>query len=299
MPPLEPTSVLTAFASSNAQVQLAPSGFSGATVWKARAAEGTFALKAYGPEWDDAANLMSLHEWVARAGTELMPQPRRTRSGRSVVPSQTRLWELTDWRDGQPATELADVLPAVARLHHAWHSQRRTHSICPTVERQWVVLQVWPKRMTVTLDDHSLQPALDLLRSRLDAALAELQPWLARPLPLQVVHGDLWPGNVLVGNHRLSGIIDCASIRVDSVASDLARLCGPPSAAMNQLIAEQYEPIRPMQPVEWELLKTLSRTGPVARLAQWLQWLIIDHREFEHAEAAKSRFAEIVQQAHV
>ena len=294
---LHPLAAVEAFGLTNTSMRGTFVGFSGATVWQIDASPGLFALKAYPSDWNDARHLSDIHRYVIEAGATLMPQPVAMRTGVTVIECQSRLWEMMDWREGTPATDVGAALEAAARLHGAWRRSILADQPCPAVARQWAVLGEWDQSRNTPIASAHLMQATSLLARLIGPACALLRPWLNRPVPMQTIHGDLWMGNVLMHNGRVSGIVDCAAVRVDSVVSDLSRLCGTTSVEINRQIADGYEPLRPLQPMEWELLKTLGRTGPVARLAQWLKWLVIDRRDFVDWDAALRRFAEVVAQA--
>jgi Ser/Thr protein kinase RdoA (MazF antagonist) len=293
---LDPLSVAGAFGLPDAVVRSMHTGFSGATVFRVSSGELHFAVKSYPRDWGTAGRLSEIHRWVTKAGSQLMPQPRTTRHGTTAIENQGRLWETLDWCEGTPATDGTVALESVARLHVRWQ-QAPLMQPCPTVLRQWAVLDEWQDNCASTTPSNELIQLTELLSRLIEPARDQVRPWLSRPVPLQNIHGDLWPGNVLIHNRQVSGIIDCAAVRQDSVASDLARLCSQSSAETNRCIADSYELLRPLQPVEWELFKCLCRTGPVARLAQWLKWLVVDRREFADPEQARRRLAEIVEQA--
>jgi Ser/Thr protein kinase RdoA (MazF antagonist) len=296
---LDPLAVVATFGLPNAVVQSVHAGFSGATVFRVASGDAHFALKAYPADWGDAARLSELHRHVASAGTDLMPPMFPARFGATVVEVQDRLWELAEWRVGQPISNetIALAIEACAKLHLRWLLPALAAQPCPTVVRQWAVLDEWQEADVNQYLDGELSKASSLLERLLAPTRDALRPWLIRPVPVQIIHGDLWTGNVLIHNGRVSGIIDCAAMRVDSVVGDLARLCGTTSIDINRHIVEQYEPQRLLQPAEWELLHTLGRSGPVARLAQWLKWLVVQRREFADPYAARRRFEEVISQA--
>lgn len=293
---LDPMLVLEAFGLPDGKLLAIFAGFSAATVWHVESGQHHFALKAYQPDWGDACRLMAIHQRVNVAGPDLMPLPLVTKYRTTVVESQNRLWDCTPWLAGQPVNKIdATVIETVVRLHTRWKLPPLPSQPSDTVARHWSMLDTWNPDMATPSHD-GLSDAHDLLLRHLDPCRALLRPWLNRPVPMQTIHGDLWPGNVLMHDGHVSGIIDCAAIRVDTVVSDLARLFGNMDKDAKQIIADTYEPQRPLQPVEWELLDLLSRTGPVVRLAQWLKWLTVERRPFADAGAAQRRFLDVADQ---
>ncbi len=294
---LNPLTALEAFGLPSCRLVDSFAGFSGAIVWRVQSGPAQFALKAYPPDWGDARRLVAIHQRIAVAGPDLMPQTVPIRFGTTVMEGQGRLWDLMTWCEGS-ATQ--DVVPttieAVAKLHIRWELPVLPSQPSDTVARQWAILDEWEEANVATAATDKLAHAVSLLSRQITPSRMALRPWLNRPVPMQTIHGDLWPGNVLIHHDHFSGIIDCAAVRVDSVTSDLSRLFGAINVEVKQRIAEIYEPSRPLQPMEWELLQVLGRTGPVARLAQWLKWLIVERRQFADPAAAERRFAEVLAQ---
>ncbi len=294
----DPFAALEAFGLPESQLLDTFTGFSGAIVWRVHSGSTHFALKAYPPDWSDARRLTAIHQRIAVAGSDLMPQPVPTQFGKTVNESQGRLWDLVTWCDGLATNDIGQsTIEAISRLHIRWQLPVSPPQPSNTVTRHWATLDEWEEAAVTTASTEKLADAVKVLSRQIEPTRAALRPWLKRPVPVQTVHGDLWPGNVLTHQGRFSGIIDCAAVRVDSVTSDLSRLFGTISVEAKRQIAECYEPLRPMQTIEWELLHVLGRTGPVARLAQWLKWLIVDRRQFVDPVAAEQRFADVFAQS--
>ncbi|HEY0115277.1 MAG TPA: fructosamine kinase family protein [Allosphingosinicella sp.] len=79
-------------------------------------------------------------------------------------------------------------------------------------------------------------------RERVDALAARLSQWLPAAPPPALLHGDLWPGNILVKDGRLAALIDPACYHGDAEV-DLAMLClfGAPEEAF----WDAYGPLEP------------------------------------------------------
>jgi Ser/Thr protein kinase RdoA (MazF antagonist) len=216
LPRLDPLASAAAFGFSNATVCGAFVGFSGATVWQIASNSSLFALKAYPPAWNDAQHLAEIHQKVTQASAMLMPQPQATRNGVTIVESQGRLWDMMDWRKGTPAEDIGSALDAVAQLHVIWRRPILAEQRCATVARQWSVLDAWEGSAKPFIICADWRRDASLLTRLIGPARDALRPWLSRPVPVQTVHGDLWTGNVLMNASHVTGIIDCAAVRVDS-----------------------------------------------------------------------------------
>ncbi len=293
----DPLAALEAFGLPDSRLLDTFTGFSGAIVWRVQSGSAQFALKAYPIDWSDARRLTAIHRRILVAASDLMPQPVPTRFGKTLVESGGRLWDLVMWCDGSATHDIAhSTVEAIARLHVRWQWPVLTPQPSDTVTRQWVILNEWEEAAPTPAPTEKLADAVNVLSRQIEPTRIALRPWLNRPVPVQTIHGDLWSGNVLTHHGQFSGFIDCAAVRVDSVTSDLSRLFGTITFEAKRQIAECYEPPRPLQPVELELLQVLGRTGPVTRLAQWLKWLIVERRQFADPEAAERRFAAVVAQ---
>lgn len=250
-------------------------GFSGATIWKVGAA----ALKAYPPDFDDLPRLASIHQSLRAAGG-IMPEPLA-----GPWEDQGRLWDLVAWRDGTPLTAASPASSwrlageRLAELHGHWRSGPRSARPPACVLRHWQAIA----EGGVARTDFGFLPEL------IERVRSLLKPWLNREAPVQTVHGDLWPGNVLLAGEAVSGMIDHGSIRVDSPVADLARLAEVHEA---ETVAG-YESIRPLSVAECELLAALRQSGPAVRLLRWLAWRAAGAK-FADSTAAEARFQVVV-----
>lgn len=279
---LDPLLVPRRFGFSDANLQSATSGFSGANIWKLTCSWGEYALKAYAPTFDDGKLLAQRHAWLMAAvdrGFELLPRVVRSPCGPSWVREQDRLWDCVTWRPGEPLGGdaspmcLASALAAIARLHNAW-PRIVEPGPAPIIERRFRCLEAWRpiqpnplRRAPIGLGEMRIN---EIMTALVPAALARLQSWRQRRVELQVVHGDLRPEHVIVHEERVTGVIDHNSIRIDSVAADLARLR---SELDSTATLDAYREIRPLGGEERDLVEVLCGTAAVANLAGWSQRL--------------------------
>src|SRR5262245_16585005 len=98
-------------------------GFSGASVWKGTAADGSAAaLKRWRADYP-ADRLRTIHHWVAAAGhlpfvSRVIP----SHTGDTVVETAGTVWDLSTWLHGEPDrhpadTRLTAACRAMAELH--------------------------------------------------------------------------------------------------------------------------------------------------------------------------------------
>lgn len=111
--------------------------------------------------------------------------------------------------------------------------------------------------------------------------LPELSELEATPVQLHFVLRDVWSDHVLFTEDRVTGIIDFGAARVDEPATDVARLLGSlePLDAARWLIGwEAYQAHNPH--VDLHRVRVLDRVGTLLAAVQWLQWLVVEPRQF-------------------
>lgn len=104
-----------------------------------------------------------------------------------------------------------------------------------------------------------------------------------------VVHGDLWPVDVLVNgrddSRTVSGIVGWSHAAAGSPVVDLAALAVHMqgwSAAMTEAIVESYSAVRPLLPEQRRLVPVVASLDLVVRLARLLRLAYLDDRMFGH-----------------
>ncbi len=273
-----------------------PGGFSGARLWRLRTSLGDFCLKA-AP--GDVRHLAWIHEQLARVrALDFVPKLIATRCGVTWVCHDGLLWELQTWMPGRadfheaPSdAKLRHACRALAELHRAWGTRGEVGP-CPAVRRRVEILRSWQG-----LGDSPL-PIARILPQRISEALTELQPWLARPVPLQTCLCDGWHDHFLFEGERLTGVIDFGSVKLDHRAVDLARLLGSmvPDGPWHVGLGAYHE-VLPLSAEDLELIPLLERTGLTVAVLRWLDWLTLRPRTFadpararRHAERLFARF---------
>lgn len=129
---------------------------------------------------------------------------------------------------------------------------------------------------------------------RTPGLLAELRPWIDRPLPLQPCLGDCWHAHILFTGDAVTGLIDHAAVRVDYPLVDLARLLGSLSltASDESHLLAGYESERKFRPIDWQLLPGLRQAGIIASLARWA--IRLARGELDAATVAERRVTELL-----
>lgn len=219
-------------------------------------------------------------------------------------------WELTPWLAGeasfaeQPSlAKLCAMCRTLATLHE---STRRLDARPKQPAMKRYIEQV------ISLQQCLLAGDFDAVRSELrsvlgrygsaaspDAllsggriALSQLQALRGARLPQQWVWGDAWHSNFLFVGDRVSGLVDFATVRIDSPAADLARLLGSTTSGQAAWWDEglsAYQSVRPLSPAEIAATAAIRDVGTVLSLANWLRWLGIERRSFISRDAAHAR----------
>jgi homoserine kinase type II len=118
------------------------------------------------------------------------------------------------------------------------------------------------------------------------AVLGHSSAALRRKVPLQPCIRDIHAGHVLFTRDQVTGLIDFDAMRVDSVATDLARLlgsyCGDDFELWDAGLAA-YDEIRPLSKDERQLVVHYDRFAILLTGLQWLDWMLLEDKQFELA----------------
>jgi homoserine kinase type II len=123
------------------------------------------------------------------------------------------------------------------------------------------------------------------------AAVADLE------VPLQPCIRDIWHDHVLFRGSEVTGLIDFGSLRVESVAADVARLMGSlvgDDVRRWQLGLEAYAAVRRMSDDELQLMKAFDLSTVLMAGLNWLDWIYRQRRQFSDRQAVLGRVDEIL-----
>lgn len=316
------TAILARFGLNASACALAPlegaGGFSGAKLWKVACGERLLCLRRWPANYPDETRLRFIHAVMEFAGMQVdfVPRLQRTPGGDTAISDGEHLWELTTWLPG-----VADfhARPAQQRLTAAMHALARLHS----------ALEYFPTRMTGAAPSPGiaerrqrlaeLQNSLPALISRLPAAQAylhhrgerivayfrshqhQISDRLAAAnslrVPLQPCLRDIWHDHVLYSGEEVTGIVDFDAVRIDSVATDLARLIGSlvgGDVAARKAALSAYMAVRPLSADEVALISVFDASSVLMSGMNWLVWLLIDARQFPNPAAVAARLDEVI-----
>jgi Ser/Thr protein kinase RdoA (MazF antagonist) len=293
-------------------------GFSGAVLWQVIQATRMAVLKAWPPGEGDADRLTWIHGLMRaarQAGLDFVPAVHSDREGRTVFQDGGRLWDLSDWHQGEgfdvapSAARARNACTALARIHEVWCKRQTPVGPCPAVQRRLartaecarLVSSGWQPDTSLIADpvvQTCATPAWRLSARWLERVPEALAPWTTQRLPLQPCLCDIWHDHVLFAGDKVTGMIDYGSARIDHVAVDLARLLGSTVAddvTLRTAGLEAYCRVRPLSPAEQQLVTVLDWTGTVIALANWLLWLFQDRRPFPDYRSVARRMEKLIQ----
>lgn len=310
-------------------------GFSGARFWRYQAAAGSLCLRRWPPEHPSESQLQWIHRVLLHArdaGCEFLPVPISPRDSVTGGASDTlsdltsterfvrlddHLWELTAWLSGTPSltsspspNTIRAALHALARFHSATRSFHcvtgRSPGIKSRIEFTNRLLQSQLSEWQTALPNFAhhihydaCREVLRLSGNRLPALQEQLLQFRDAELTLQPCIRDIRPEHVLFEEERVRGIVDFAAMRVDNVATDIARLLGGihnahRAAAVWHAGLEAYEEISPLSDIERLAIGYFHRANVALSGLNWVQWLIVEGRQFTDDVAVSVRLRQIL-----
>jgi Ser/Thr protein kinase RdoA (MazF antagonist) len=296
-------------------------GFSGAKLWRLKAARGTLCLRRWPPEHPTLERLEFIQAvlWhVDQEGFHLIPVPLETRHRHGYVRHAGHLWELAPWLPGE-----ADYpeKPNTTKLHNALLALSRFHDAAATFPLPDVGPAVSPG-MVERRD--RLRDLLDGRLAKLKSAISEeawpqltsrarellmlfakvapkMMPFLESAAQIQVelqpCIRDIWRAHVLFMGDQVSGMVDFGAMRPENVAADVARLLG--SLAGDKLGdwhrgLSGYQAARRLSDDELTLVSAFDRSTVLMGGLQWLDWIYVERRVFDDRAAILARIDEFL-----
>jgi Ser/Thr protein kinase RdoA (MazF antagonist) len=292
-------------------------GFSGARIWRCRAGNHLYCLRAWPPGSITPEQIHFLHSLMSRASQEglaFVPAVHRSQSGQTWVNHAGRLWELVSWMPGladfhtRPSPErLAEAARALAQIHAVWGRDKLTRAPVPAVGRRLASTRDWQQLVQGGWQprpdrDDPLSPWVErawrLLGVWAGRVPPMLEPWQARQFPLAPCLCDVWHDHLLFEEERLTGLIDYGAVKVDHPSVDLGRMLGSLVGDDREAWASAlgaYRGIRSLSEEEAALAYTLDRVGIILGTANWLRWLHHEGRTFDNRAGILQRLAALVE----
>jgi Ser/Thr protein kinase RdoA (MazF antagonist) len=291
-------------------------GFSGASIWKLSTQCGPLALRLWPKMHPSPDRLAWIHAVAAHSivnGFRLLAQPIATSDGSTFVYHAERLWELTPWLPGEPDRAHP---PKPVRLQNAMRELAKFHRSVETFPMTTSPRGPSPNLMKRRRSAQRIASELAFLNALLDspqisADIRELgrqyMSLFPRALPnvasildevaqfevaLQPAIRDIRSEHVFFIGDEVSGIIDLGAMRIESPASDVARLLGSyvgNDAAAWEIGLAAYTTIWPLDEQERRLATAIAQANILLAPGNWLQWLIVERRTFDDMRAVVER----------
>ena len=310
-------------------------GFSGARIWRVTTDQGDYALRQWpnpGLPRDRILGLHRLLEHLRNEGLPFVAVP-LTASNGTTLQNAGHEWQLEAWMPGVASfrndptlNRLRAAMVALAQWHLAasrfdcntistksgtsisqWFSNRGP-CVSPTVAERFAHLQgagdgqlhrvekriCELKSPTIRVQTSRI---LELFRLGRATGFRELELVRDVEVRLQPCLRDIWHDHVLFVGDSVTGLIDPAACRTESVACDLSRLIGSlvgDDPAQWAIAIEEYHRCRPLTTGERALITVFNRTGVLLSGWTWLEWLCLERRPFPDLDAVETRLNEIL-----
>lgn len=283
-------------------------GFSGARLWRVTDGERHYCLRRW-PEGTSPARVLAITAVLAQADLPFIPRPVSGNSQQAFATHGGYVWTLQSWMPGRsvdklpPQVELLrNAIQAVAQFHRTtkgfhfndepW-GKGNPPGLQSRTDLAAAYLQGKLNRLsTAPIPGHlnELQPRreyliplfLEVAKRVLDESRAALR-W---EVPLQACIRDIHAGHMLFTGDRVTGLIDFDAMRVDSVATDLARLLGSycgDDFELWDIGLSAYDEVRPLSREERELVVHYDRLAVLLTGLQWLDWILLEGKQFQLA----------------
>ena len=248
-------------------------------------------LKVWDERAPDEVELVIEHTcWLSDHGV-LTPAPLLLDGGGRMLIKDNLAWMLMPYVEGgwlpSDSSSLYELGKAQAQLHGV-----PIHNSMPTTFS--IGYKLWEKLVEDAHKDGSMTPFLHLLEEETRI----LKENIPMDLPYGIIHGDLYPDNVIGREGEVLALLDFEEICIESLAMDLVTTYvgfgwkdGLPVPELWNALLAGYESVRPLSEAEHAALPDLHRFAVLA-VAAWRYWQFVIHVPgTEH----KNRYVEMVE----
>ncbi len=300
----------------------AAGGFSGAKFWRVETVSERWCLRKWPPahpsrdrlEW---IHLVLQHAW--KEGFTRLPLPLADSQGATFTEYEGCFWEIAPWLNGEvvdrlaaATDQLAAAMETLAHFHEVVSSfpgSPRIAQPSPGLADRYRLLHKMinggldeiSRRLSSTSHREVVERAtviLEMSRRRAPSLMIQLEKLTSINLSWQPCIRDIHCQHVLFAGTQVSGLIDFGAMNYDTVATDVARLLGSmardePSVRQQCLLA--YQRGRPLTTTERDLVECFDQANVVLSPLNWLQWLIVDGRQFDNLSLVLQRLDELIE----
>ncbi len=303
----------TAGRAESTLLQRVASGLSGASVWRLNGTSGDWAVRRW-PEGYDENRLTWIHQVLLGLPQSLpLPIPLRTLDGQSFARRGDSLWSVEPWMRGEanywrePSDKkLVAAVQALAAFHRAVQDWASGPQLIPAIANRIVALKQHSDSVAhyakAIGDSRDELPRLS--REILVGAQFQIVPWqralnaVAQASEVLVpCMRDVWHDHVLFVGDRVSGLIDFGSLRLDSIATDFARLVGSlvdDDERQWRLALDAYRSAGNFAQGNVSLIGVIDGSSQVIAGLNWVRWLFVEKRSFENQTLVDDRLKRIL-----
>jgi homoserine kinase type II len=222
---------------------------------------------------DEVEQIIQHTCWLAKHGV-LTPTPLLLDGGVRMLIKDNLAWMLMPYIEGgwlpSDPSSLFELGKAQAQMHDV-----PIHKSIPTTFAIGYVL--WDKMVKEAHENGSMTPFLQLLEEE----SRSLKQSIPDDLPSGIIHGDLYPDNVIGREGEVLALLDFEEICIESLAMDLVTTYvgfgwkdGLPVPELWDALLAGYESVRPLTEAERAALPELHRFAVLA-VAAWRYWQFV------------------------
>ncbi|HJO42834.1 MAG TPA: phosphotransferase, partial [Candidatus Thalassarchaeaceae archaeon] len=196
--------------------------------------------------------------WLAKHGIPT-PVPLTFNDGSNLVLKNGAAWMLMPYVEGNWLSSDYESLFALGKIQAQLHEIPSPDNIHPSFS---MGLELWKKMFDLAEQQNLDSEFIDLLKMEMNS----LQGSLFDRLPQGIIHGDLFPDNVLGSNGEISAILDFEEVCTGPKAFDLVMSFvgfgwegGEPVEERWTALLQGYESVRPLSNNEKIALGDLHR----------------------------------------
>jgi homoserine kinase type II len=211
--------------------------------------------------------------WLAKHGIPT-PVPLTFNDGSNLVLKNGAAWMLMPYVEGNWLSSDYESLVALGKIQAQLHEIPSPDNIHSSFS---MGLELWKKMFDLAEQQNLDSEFIDLLKMEMNS----LQGSLFDRLPQGIIHGDLFPDNVLGSNGEISAILDFEEVCTGPKAFDLVMSFvgfgwegGEPVEERWTALLQGYESVRPLSNNEKIALGDLHRYATLS-IAAWRYWKFV------------------------
>ena len=211
--------------------------------------------------------------WLAKHGIPT-PVPLTFNDGSNLVLKNGAAWMLMPYVEGNWLSSDYESLFALGKIQAQLHEIPSPDNIHSSFS---MGLELWKKMFDLAEQQNLDSEFIDLLKMEMNS----LQGSLFDRLPQGIIHGDLFPDNVLGSNGEISAILDFEEVCTGPKAFDLVMSFvgfgwegGEPVEERWTALLQGYESVRPLSNNEKMALCDLHRYATLS-IAAWRYWKFV------------------------